>query len=133
MLNIRKVLFPTDFSTAAQAALPTAVRLAELHGAELHLLHYGAIPIAPRSGAFADALVDFDAVTGTGTAFLYAPGSDRELVTAARRAIRTFQHRDSLERLRDRGMRTDLSWRTAATRYAELYREALRMRHRPAA
>lgn len=39
MLNIRKVLFPTDFSPAAEAALPTAVRLAELHGAELHILH----------------------------------------------------------------------------------------------
>lgn len=39
MLEIRKVLFPTDFSDQAQAALPHAIRLAELHDAELHLLH----------------------------------------------------------------------------------------------
>ncbi|MGH7541174.1 MAG: universal stress protein [Gemmatimonadota bacterium] len=39
MLEIRKILFPTDFSDRAGAALPHAIRLAELHEAELHLLH----------------------------------------------------------------------------------------------
>lgn len=39
MLKIDKVLFPTDFSDHAEAALPWALRLAEKHGAELHLLH----------------------------------------------------------------------------------------------
>ena len=39
MLDIRRILFPTDFSDRAQAALPMALRLAELHRAELHFLH----------------------------------------------------------------------------------------------
>lgn len=39
MLEIRRILFPTDFSESAQGALPVAVRLAEKHGSELHLLH----------------------------------------------------------------------------------------------
>jgi nucleotide-binding universal stress UspA family protein len=39
MLEIRRILFPTDFSECAQVALPHAVRLAQLHDADLILLH----------------------------------------------------------------------------------------------
>ncbi len=39
MLDLRKILFPTDFSECAQGAMPHAVRLAEVHDAELQLLH----------------------------------------------------------------------------------------------
>lgn len=39
MLTIDKLLYPTDFSDHSRAALPWALRLAEKHGAELHLFH----------------------------------------------------------------------------------------------
>lgn len=39
MLNIDRILFPTDFSESSRQALPYAVALAEAHDAELHLLH----------------------------------------------------------------------------------------------
>jgi len=39
MLRIRKVLFPTDFSSCSHQALRHAVRLARDYGAELHVLH----------------------------------------------------------------------------------------------
>lgn len=39
MLEIRRVLHPTDFSEGAGRALPHAIHLARAHGAELHLLH----------------------------------------------------------------------------------------------
>lgn len=39
MLDIHRILFPTDFSECAQGALPHAVRLAELHDADVELLH----------------------------------------------------------------------------------------------
>ena len=35
----RRILWPTDFSPLAKAALPHAVRLADAHGAELVVLH----------------------------------------------------------------------------------------------
>jgi nucleotide-binding universal stress UspA family protein len=38
MLNIRRILMPTDFSASADGALPWAAHLAQNHGAELHLL-----------------------------------------------------------------------------------------------
>ncbi len=39
MLNVNKILYPTDFSQAAAHAMPFAVWLAEQFDAELHLLH----------------------------------------------------------------------------------------------
>lgn len=39
MLRIRKILFPTDFSPAGRPALDEALLWAEVHGAELLLLH----------------------------------------------------------------------------------------------
>lgn len=39
MLNVRHMLYPTDFSPCAQEALGPALSLAEGHAAELHLLH----------------------------------------------------------------------------------------------
>ncbi|MDT8437137.1 MAG: universal stress protein [Gemmatimonadota bacterium] len=39
MLELRKILFPTDFSARSQRALSTALELTERFGAELHLLH----------------------------------------------------------------------------------------------
>lgn len=39
MLNIRRILLPTDFSDCSNQALIHAVKLAQEHGAELHLLH----------------------------------------------------------------------------------------------
>ena len=39
MLNIDRVLYPTDLSTGAERAFPQAAALAEWHGAELHILN----------------------------------------------------------------------------------------------
>ena len=39
MLDIRRILYPTDFSECARNALPFAVAFAAAHDAELHMLH----------------------------------------------------------------------------------------------
>jgi nucleotide-binding universal stress UspA family protein len=39
MLQLQKILFPTDFSKCAEQALAHAVFLAEKYGAEIHVLH----------------------------------------------------------------------------------------------
>jgi nucleotide-binding universal stress UspA family protein len=39
MLNIRRVLFPTDFSNGSKRAFPQAAFLADWHDAELHILN----------------------------------------------------------------------------------------------
>lgn len=64
MLKIRRVLFPTDFSDASKAALPAAVRIAEVHGAKLEVFHAvvwrGAL--MPPATSFSDGFADLEEV-----------------------------------------------------------------------
>ena len=43
MLHVQTVLFPTDDSSAAEAARPLAERFATRHGATLHVLRVEAV------------------------------------------------------------------------------------------
>lgn len=49
-IDVRRILFPTDFSTPARYAQQYAVALAEQFGAELHVLHV----ISPLSAQYPD-------------------------------------------------------------------------------
>lgn len=49
-MNARKILFPTDFSTAGQAALETATALARDRGAKLLIVHVEEPPMAYGGG-----------------------------------------------------------------------------------
>jgi starch synthase len=95
----------------------------------LYCMTAGTVPVAPRSGAFADTLTDWDAVTGTGTGFLYPAHRPEELPAALRRAMRAIRNADAWRTLVARVAATDVSWRTAGLRHAELAREALRAAH----
>ena len=93
---------------------------------ELYCMHYGAVPIAPRSGTFADTLVEFDSVTATGSGFLFEPGDGEHLVAAVDRALRVYARPGSTSALTGRAIEMDLSWQTAAQRYVNLFLEVLR-------
>ena len=92
----------------------------------LYPMPYGAVPVAPRSGAFADSIVDWDPETETGSGFLYAPHRPEEIPAALRRAVRAAAGGDAWARLVARVVEADVSWRTAGVRHAELGREAVR-------
>lgn len=51
-MNVPKILFPTDFSTLAQAALETATSLARDRGAKLLIVHVQEPSLAYASGEF---------------------------------------------------------------------------------
>ena len=92
----------------------------------LYCMTAGTVPVAPRSGAFADTLADYDASTATGSGFLYAAHRPEEIPAALRRAVRAAQSGEPWRALVGRVAATDVSWRTAGLRHAELAREAIR-------
>ena len=92
----------------------------------LYGMHYGAVPIAPREGIFADVLVEFDSTTRTGSGFLFTPQHGDNLLRAIDRGLRAYQRPDSWMSARERAMALDLSWATAAQRHAHLFLEVLR-------
>jgi hypothetical protein len=92
----------------------------------LYGMLYGAVPVAPRSGAFADAVVDWDPGSRTGTGFLFSPYRPEDIPSAVRRAVRTSAATDVWDELVARVTHVDLSWRTVGVRHSELAREAMR-------
>jgi hypothetical protein len=95
----------------------------------LFSMYYGAVPVAPRSGAFADAVVDWDPGSRTGTGFLYSPYRPEDMPAAMRRAVRASATSEVWDELVARVAHADLSWRTVGVRHAELGREAMRAAH----
>lgn len=92
---------------------------------QLCALRYGAVPIVSRVGGLEDTVVDADAAALTATGFKFAPVTSENLATALRRAHAVFGDRPVWRTIQGNGMRTDVSWRDRARRYADLYREML--------
>jgi starch synthase len=96
---------------------------------QLCALRYGAVPIVSRVGGLEDTVVDAEPAAiagGSATGFKFAPVTSERLASALRRALRVFRDRSGWQRIQQCGMSTDVSWRSRANRYAELYRGIVR-------
>jgi len=100
---------------------------------QLCALRYGTIPIVSRVGGLEDTVVDADEpaiASGAATGFKFAPVTSDNLGDALRRAHATFRDKPTWREIQHAGMTTDVSWRSRASRYAELYRELVGTRPR---
>ena len=92
---------------------------------QLCALRYGAVPIVARVGGLADTVIDANeaAVTaGVATGVQFFPPSIEALTHALDRALEIGRDPARSRRLKLNGMRSDVSWRGPAQRYAALYR-----------
>lgn len=89
---------------------------------QLCALRYGALPIVARVGGLADTVIDANEAAlaaNTGTGLQFSPG---QFTQALRRAAGLWADREIWAGLQLNAMRTDVSWRGPAARYAGLYR-----------
>jgi starch synthase len=96
---------------------------------QLCALRYGAIPIVAQVGGLADTVTDATDVTlaeHVATGVQFAPVTADQLADAIRRAHLLFHDKPVWQRLQMTGMSVDVSWRTPARHYANLYREVAR-------
>ena len=96
---------------------------------QLCALRYGAMPIVARVGGLADTVIDANqaaTAAGVATGVQFYPPSVEELAYALDRALEIGRDPAISRRLRLNGMRSDVSWRGPAQRYAALYRALAR-------
>ena len=89
---------------------------------QLCALRYGALPIVARVGGLADTVIDANEAAlaaNTGTGLQFSPG---QFTQALRRAASLWADPESWAGLQRNAMRTDVSWRGPAARYAALYK-----------
>jgi starch synthase len=95
---------------------------------QLYALRYGAVPIVARVGGLRDTIIDANEMAlaaGVATGFQFSPVTSDALAFALRRAFTIFVDKALWRRLQVNGMTTDVSWRTPARKYAELYRSVV--------
>jgi len=95
---------------------------------QLCALRYGAVPVVSRVGGLADSVIDANeaALTaGVATGLQFWPATPEALRSALQRLLTLWDNRPVWERIQRNGMAADVSWRGAASRYAELYQSLL--------
>jgi len=95
---------------------------------QLCALRYGALPVVARVGGLADTVVDANEMAlaaGAGSGVMFAPPSRDMLEAALLRTAHLWRDHEIWRRLQRNAMRTDVSWKRPAARYAALFREVL--------
>ncbi|MGA8173081.1 MAG: glycogen synthase GlgA [Methylocystis sp.] len=98
---------------------------------QLYALRYGAAPVVARVGGLRDTIIDANEMAlraGAATGFQFSPVAVDALVETLRRARNLFEDEARWRQLQSNGMKTDVSWRDPARRYAELYRGVIAAR-----
>ncbi len=93
---------------------------------QLISLRYGTVPIVRETGGLRDTVIPYNEYEGTGTGFSFANYNAHEMLSIVRYAKHIYYNKKrEWNKLVDRGMATDFSWKTSAKRYEELYRRIL--------
>ena len=94
---------------------------------QMYAQRYGALPIAHRTGGLADTIVDIDAPgPKAATGFLYSQPGPAGLLTGTRRAFAVYREDPARWReLQTAAMAHDFSWNRSASRYLEIYQNAI--------
>ena len=91
---------------------------------QLCALRYGAVPIVSRVGGLEDTVRDVDeAGSDHATGFKFGPVTTENLAAALSNANALFRDKAAWKKIQMNGMSTDVSWRSRASQYADLYHE----------
>lgn len=89
---------------------------------QLIALRYGTLPVVRETGGLADTVEPYNRFTDQGTGFSFAGYRSDELADTVRRAEELyFSHRIKWNRMVERAMRKDFSWKNSALKYQEMY------------
>jgi starch synthase len=90
---------------------------------QLEAMRYGCIPIVRKTGGLADTVEDFDPHQGKGTGFVFEPFDPQALLITIVRAHESYRNKHEWERLVERAMAQDFSWKNSARKYIGLARK----------
>lgn len=90
---------------------------------QLMSLRYGTLPIVRETGGLKDTVVPFNEYESTGTGFSFRNYNAHEMLNTIRYAKHIYYNkRREWNKMIDRAMATDYSWKTSAHKYEDLYR-----------
>ena len=89
---------------------------------QLMALRYGTVPIVRETGGLKDTVWPYNEFEGTGTGFSFANYNAHEMLNIIRYAKHIYYDKKrEWNKIVDRAMAVDFSWKTSAGKYQELY------------
>lgn len=90
---------------------------------QLMSLRYGTVPIVRETGGLKDTVFPYNEYENTGTGFSFSNYNAHEMLATIRYAKSVFSDRKrEWNKIIDRGMAMDFSWKSSTKQYEELYR-----------
>jgi starch synthase len=98
---------------------------------QLISLRYGTVPVVRMTGGLADTVADYQPATRRGTGFVFRDYQPVALTLALGRALETYRDADRWRGIQIQGMQQDVSWKSSARKYVEVYQRAAERGGRP--
>lgn len=93
---------------------------------QLMSLRYGTVPIVRETGGLKDTVEPYNEFEKTGTGFSFANYNAHEMLSTVRYAERIYYDKKrDWNKIVERGMNQDFSWKSSAIQYQELYDEMI--------
>ena len=85
-------------------------------------LRYGTVPIVRETGGLRDTVQPYNEFESTGTGFSFANYNAHEMMATVRYAEKIYYDKKrDWNKIVERGMSKDFSWKSSAKQYEELY------------
>lgn len=89
---------------------------------QLMALRYGTVPIVRETGGLKDTVEPYNEYEGSGTGFTFSNYNAHEMLQSVNYAKHVYYNKKrEWNKIIDRGMLTDYSWKNSAMKYQELY------------
>ena len=89
---------------------------------QLMSLRYGTVPIVRETGGLKDTVEPYNEYESTGTGFSFANYNAHEMMNTINYAKHVYyNNKREWNKIVDRGMKADFSWKSSAKKYEELY------------
>ena len=96
---------------------------------QIYSLKYGTVPVVRKTGGLADTVKDWDELrysgNDNGNGFSFFDYSSFALSLSVKRAVSTFQYKDTWHKIQTNGMGNDFSWDSSAAKYYSLYEKLI--------
>lgn len=89
---------------------------------QMFAMRYGTLPVARQTGGLKDTVIDY-AQAGTGISFIQDTVED--LTNAIARALYLYKDKEEFIKVRNRGIKSDYSWKNSAKMYADIYNQLI--------
>ncbi|MED4903642.1 glycogen synthase GlgA [Parageobacillus thermoglucosidasius] len=88
-------------------------------------LRYGTIPIVRETGGLNDTVQSYNEVTGEGNGFSFTNFNAHDMLYTIRRALAFYKEKQIWEKLMQKAMSGDYSWRQSALEYHKAYADLI--------